>query len=434
MSSISVLSENLPPLAERIRPQILRDFIGQREILHADSLISKSVISNQPFSLIFWGPPGTGKTTLARILSYEYSAKYYELSAVASGVKNIREILEKGKAHFNEGTRTILFIDEIHHFSKSQQDALLHAVEDGSIILMGATTENPSFEVITPLLSRCQVIRLRSLNDEELKKVVARSFKEDILLSKYNLKISKESLSLIIKSCGGDARKLLNSLELAISMLSDDNSELTSKCILEAIQKKQIIYDKDGDYHYDVISAFIKSIRGSDPDASVYWLAVMLEGGEKPEFIARRLIILASEDIGNAEPYALQLSTAAFDAVHKVGMPESQIILSQITTYLAAAPKSNSAYQAINAARKLIKEKGVAPVPLHLRNAVTKLMKEEGYGKDYKYSHDYKNHFVKQNYFPETFDAPILFYIPGNEGREKFLKERLEKLWQNRYK
>ena len=430
----SVLSENLPPLAERIRPQVLSDFIGQEKILHKKSLLSQAVTANHPFSVILWGPPGTGKTTLARILSREFGAKYYTLSAISSGVKNVREILEKGKANFQLGKRSIVFIDEIHRFSKSQQDTLLHAVEDGSITLMGATTENPSFEVIAPLLSRCQVLRLHSLNNKELNEVLGRAMKEDILLSERQLNLDKDAISLITKSCGGDARKMLNTLELAISMISQNNSSVTMNYIQEALQQKHIIYDKDGDYHYDVISAFIKSVRGSDPDAAVYWLAVMLEGGEKPEFIARRLIILASEDVGNAEPYALQLATAAFDAVLKIGLPESRIILAQITTYLAAAPKSNAAYRAIDAALKIVRETGAGSVPLHLRNAPTKLMKNTGYGKDYKYSHDYDNHFVEQDYFPETFDKPSVFYIPGNEGREKFLKERLEKLWQDRYK
>ena len=434
MSFTSVLSNNLPPLAERIRPQVLGDFVGQEKILHKKSILIQAVSNKQPFSLIFWGPPGTGKTTLARILSREFSAEYYELSAISSGVKDIREVLEKGKAAFQIRKRSILFIDEIHRFSKSQQDALLHAVEDGSITLIGATTENPSFELITPLLSRCQVFQLHYLSNRELTEVLNHAMKEDILLSGRHLNMDNDVISLITESCGGDARKMLNTLELAISMIPENDSEVTVDYIQEALQQKQIIYDKNGDYHYDVISAFIKSVRGSDPDAAVYWLAVMLEGGEKPEFIARRLIILASEDIGNAEPYALQLATAAFDAVHKIGMPESRIILSQITTYLAAAPKSNAVYLAIDSALKIVKDRGTDSVPLHLRNAPTKLMKNAGYGKDYQYSHDYDNHFVEQDYFPETFDKPPVFYIPGNEGREKFLKDRLEKLWRGRYK
>ena len=350
MSSASLLSENLPPLAERIRPQSLADFIGQSAIIHENGLLANAAASNQPFSLIFWGPPGTGKTTLARILSQEFKADYFELSAISSGVKQVREILQKGKAAFKSGRRSILFIDEIHRFTKSQQDALLHAEEEGSITLMGATTENPSFEVISPLLSRCRVLRLYPLSDEELEYVLIRAMKEDILLSQRNLVFEVDAKSLLLESSGGDARKMLNTLDLAVSLHSEENPQLTKTDIREALQQKHVIYDKAGDYHYDVISAFIKSVRGSDPDAAVYWLAIMLEGGEKPEFIARRLIILASEDVGNAEPYALQLATAAFDAVHKIGMPESRIILSQITTYLAGVPKSNAAYKAIDSA------------------------------------------------------------------------------------
>ena len=434
MFSTSVLSDNLPPLAERIRPQVLGDFIGQKKILHKKSLLTQAIKAKQPFPLIFWGPPGSGKTTLARILSREFGAEFYELSAISSGVKNVREVLQKGKDAFRMGKRSILFIDEIHRFSKTQQDALLHAVENGTITFMGATTENPSFEITTPLLSRCQILQLDFLNNQELSEVLIRALKEDILLSNRCLKINGDVISYIIDSCGGDARKMLNTLELATSMISENESDITVDYIQAALQKKQIIYDKNGDYHYDVISAFIKSVRGSDPDAAVYWLAVMLEGGEKPEFITRRLIILASEDIGNAEPYALQLATVAYDAVKKIGMPESRIILAQITTYLAAAPKSNAAYRAIDTALTFVKEKGAGSVPLHLRNAPTKLMKNAGYGKKYQYSHDYENHFVNQNYFPDTIQKPSVFYKPGNEGREKFLKERLEKLWKDRYK
>jgi len=434
MSSTSLLSKNLPPLAERIRPQVLSDFIGQTSLICDSSILSKAVVINQPFSLIFWGPPGTGKTTLARILSREFCADYFELSAISSGVKQIREVLEKGKDSFKNGRRSILFIDEIHRFTKSQQDALLKAVEEGSITLIGATTENPSFEVISPLLSRCRVLRLYSLTEKELENVLKRALDDDILLTQRNIKLDEKAETLLLESCGGDARKMLNTLELAVSLHTEKNPRLLNEDIQEALQQKHIIYDKAGDYHYDVISAYIKSVRGSDPDAAIYWLAVMLEGGEKPEFIARRLIILASEDIGNAEPYALQLTTAAFDAVHKIGMPESRIILSQITTYLAGVPKSNAAYKAIDSALENVREIGVGSVPLHLRNAATGLMKSEGYGKNYKYAHSYDDHFVEQNYFPESFVTPPVYYIPQNEGREKFLKERLGKLWKDRYK
>ncbi len=433
MSSTSHLSKNLPPLAERIRPQGLSEFIGQENLIHENSLLTKAVASKQPFSLIFWGPPGTGKTTLARILSREFGVEYFELSAISSGVKQVREILKKGKVSFESGKHSILFIDEIHRFTKSQQDALLNGVEEGSITLIGATTENPSFEVISPLLSRCRVLRLHPLNDLDLECVIKRALENDILLSQKNLQIDDQTKFFLIESCGGDARKMLNTLELAVSLHSEEQAMLNKEDIQEALQQKNVIYDKAGDYHYDVISAFIKSVRGSDPDAAVYWLAVMLEGGENPEFIARRLIILAAEDIGNAEPYALQLATAAFDAVHRIGMPESRIILSQITTYLAGVPKSNAAYKAIDAALENIRENGVGSVPLHLRNAPTNLMKSEGYGKDYKYAHSFDNHFIEQNYFPDFFNAPPQFYNPQNEGREKFLKERLGKLWKDRY-
>ena len=426
-----ILNTNLPPLAQRMRPQTLSDYMGQSELTHEGSLLSSSLEKNQPFSMILWGPPGTGKTTLAKILSRKFEAVYYELSAVSSGVAKVREILEKGKNAFEMGKRCILFIDEIHRFNKSQQDALLHAVENGSIILIGATTENPSFEVISPLLSRCRVLKLNPLTSEALAQILSRAKSEDVLLSQQNVKMDAKAESLLLSSCGGDARKMLNTFELAVS-LADDKS-ISDENISNALQQKHVIYDKSGDYHYDVISAFIKSVRGSDPDAAIYWLAVMLEGGEKPEFIARRLIILASEDIGNAEPYALQLATSAFQAVHIIGMPESRIILGQITTYLAAVPKSNSSYQAIDNAMKHIRDNGAGSVPLHLRNAPTKLMKNEGYGKDYKYAHSYPDHFVNDNYMPENFTETPSFYNPSNQGRERFLKERLNKLWKDRF-
>ena len=426
-----ILNTNLPPLAQRMRPQTLSDYMGQSELTHEGSLLSSSLEKNQPFSMILWGPPGTGKTTLAKILSRKFEAVYYELSAVSSGVAKVREILEKGKNAFEMGKRCILFIDEIHRFNKSQQDALLHAVENGSIILIGATTENPSFEVISPLLSRCRVLKLNPLTSEALAQILSRAKSEDVLLSQQIVKMDAKAESLLLSSCGGDARKMLNTFELAVS-LADDKS-ISDENISNALQQKHVIYDKSGDYHYDVISAFIKSVRGSDPDAAIYWLAVMLEGGEKPEFIARRLIILASEDIGNAEPYALQLATSAFQAVHIIGMPESRIILGQITTYLAAVPKSNSSYQAIDNAMKHIRDNGAGSVPLHLRNAPTKLMKNEGYGKDYKYAHSYPDHFVNDNYMPENFTETPSFYNPSNQGRERFLKERLNKLWKDRF-
>ena len=426
-----ILNTNLPPLAQRMRPQTLSDYMGQSELTHEGSLLSSSLEKKQPFSMILWGPPGTGKTTLAKILSRKFEAVYYELSAVSSGVAKVREILEKGKKAFEMGKRCILFIDEIHRFNKSQQDALLHAVENGSIILIGATTENPSFEVISPLLSRCRVLKLNPLTSEALAQILSRAKSEDVLLSQQNVKMDLAAESLLLSSCGGDARKMLNTFELAVSLA--ENKSISDENISNALQQKHVIYDKSGDYHYDVISAFIKSVRGSDPDAAIYWLAVMLEGGEKPEFIARRLIILASEDIGNAEPYALQLATSAFQAVHIIGMPESRIILGQITTYLAAAPKSNSSYQAIDNAMKHIRDNGASSVPLHLRNSPTELMQNEGSETEYKYAHSYPGHFVDDDYMPENFTKPPSFYNPSDQGREKFLKERLNKLWKDRF-
>ena len=430
-SEQSILNTNLPPLAQRMRPQTLSDYMGQSALTNKGSLLSSALEKNQPFSMILWGPPGTGKTTLAKIISRKFEAVYYELSAVSSGVAKVREILEKGKNAFEMGKRCILFIDEIHRFNKSQQDALLHAVENGSIILIGATTENPSFEVISPLLSRCRVLKLNPLTSDELAKILNRAKSEDVLLSQQNVKMDADAESLLLSSCGGDARKMLNTFELAVSLA--DGESISDENISNALQQKHVIYDKAGDYHYDVISAFIKSVRGSDPDAAIYWLAVMLEGGEKPEFIARRLIILASEDIGNAEPYALQLATSAFQAVHIIGMPESRIILGQITTYLAAVPKSNASYQAIDNAMAHVRDNGAGSVPLHLRNAPTKLMKNEAYGKNYKYAHSFPDHFVNDNYMPESFTETPSFYNPSNQGREKFLKERLNKLWKDRF-
>ena len=430
-SKPSILNTNLPPLAQRMRPQTLSDYMGQSALTNKGSLLSSALEKNQPFSMILWGPPGAGKTPLAKIISRKFEAVYYELSAVSSGVAKVREILEKGKNAFEMGKRCILFIDEIHRFNKSQQDALLHAVENGSIILIGATTENPSFEVISPLLSRCRVLKLNPLTSDELAKILNRAKSEDVLLSQQNVKMDADAESLLLSSCGGDARKMLNTFELAVSLA--DGESISDENISNALQQKHVIYDKAGDYHYDVISAFIKSVRGSDPDAAIYWLAVMLEGGEKPEFIARRLIILASEDIGNAEPYALQLATSAFQAVHIIGMPESRIILGQITTYLAAVPKSNASYQAIDNAMAHVRDNGAGSVPLHLRNAPTKLMKNEGYGKNYKYAHSYLDHFVNDNYMPEDFTETPSFYNPSNQGREKFLKERLNKLWKDRF-
>ncbi len=431
---INKLKTNLPPLAERIRPQTLADFIGQSSLINDNSLLTQTLKKDQLFSMIFWGPPGTGKTTLAKIIAQESNAKLFAISAVSSGVKDVRKIIATAKELLRLNTTTLLFIDEIHRFSKSQQDALLHAVEDGSIILIGATTENPSFEVISPLLSRCKILTLNSFTEYELHKILNRAIKEDIILSQKSIKFDDGMEELLILSSGGDARKMLNTLELAVSLHQGKSIKISQTNLEEALQQKNIIYDKSGDYHYDTISAFIKSVRGSDPDASVYWLAIMLEAGEKPEFIARRLIILASEDIGNADPYAVMLANSAMQSVHSVGMPESMIILGQVTTYLASAPKSNAANQAIQSAMDFVKKYGTDSVPLHLRNAPTKLMKDLDYGKGYQYPHSKPDHFVKEKYFPDSFDSLPSFYNPTTQGREKFLKERLIKLWKDRFK
>ena len=426
----SLFNQHLPPLADRIRPKTMSGFIGQSHLVDDQKILSKLLENDQLFSLIFWGPPGTGKTTLARIIANSLKAEIHELSAVSSGVKDLRQVIEKGKANRDLGRSTILFIDEIHRFSKSQQDALLHAVEEGVVTLIGATTENPSFEVISPLLSRCRVLTLKHLTEEQLNAVLDSAIKNDIILSKGRVEISKDVKSMLVQSAGGDARKMLNTLELAVS-LAGGESVLSIGILNEALQSKTQLYDKTGDYHYDAISAFIKSVRGSDPDAAVYWLAVMLEGGEKPEFIARRLIILASEDIGNADPKGLTIATSGFQAVHMIGMPEASIILSQVTTYLAAAPKSNASYMAVNLAMGKISSEGTPGVPLHLRNAPTGLMKSLDYGKDYNYPHNHPNHFVDMDYFPEGKQET--FYNPTELGYEEYIRERLKEIWPKRY-
>jgi putative ATPase len=425
---------NYTPLAEKCRPHSLEEVIGHQKILSRDSSLIQQIKSGKLQSIIFWGPPGVGKTTLARIISSELKISNISISAVTSGKKELKEITER--ANFekrNSGKSTILFIDEIHRFNKAQQDGLLHSVESGTLILIGATTENPSFEVISPLLSRCQVIKLDSLNKEQLIEIINRAIKSDDIFSKLDVKLS--GLNKLITLGSGDARKTLNLLEACFNMVKVENkkADITSELVKKAAESNVLYYDKKGDYHYDTISAFIKSVRGSDPDAAVYYLARMLEAGEDPMFIVRRLIILASEDIGNAEPYALSLSTAAMQAVHNVGMPEARIILSQITTYLASCPKSNSAYLAINAALDDVKKYPGIPIPLNLRNAPTKLMKDEGFSEGYKYPHDFPQHFVKETYLPEKLKNKR-YYIPSEIGREKSLKERLKFLWKNRYK
>ena len=432
MDSTQALFESyLPPLAERVRPKTIDEFCGQGHLVDKGKILHRLMDQAAPFSIIFWGPPGTGKTTLARIIAKSTDAKIKELSAVSSGVKDLREVISLAENNREMGVKTILFIDEIHRFSKSQQDSLLRAVEDGTITLIGATTENPSFEVISPLLSRCRVLTLKPLETDHLMKILDSVFSQDVIMSKDSITIGESEKELLIQSSGGDARKMLNTLEIAHNLIGG-KGHITKEILDEAIQSKTMIYDKQGEYHYDTISAFIKSVRGSDPDAGLYWLAVMLEGGEKPEFIARRLIILASEDIGNADPNGLTLATSGFQAVHMIGMPEAALVLAQVTTYLASAPKSNASYKAIKAATKAVKESGTPSVPLHLRNAPTDLMKDMDYGKNYKYPHSQPDHFVDANYFPNGNQQT--FYNPSNQGREDWIKKRLKTLWKDRYK
>ncbi len=426
----TLFDNHLPPLAERLRPTSIDDFKGQSHLVGNGKILRTIIEEEKIFSMILWGPPGTGKTTLARIIAQTTNAVIKEISAISSGVKDLRRVISMGKSNREMGKQTLLFIDEIHRYNKSQQDALLKAVEEGTVNLIGATTENPSFEVISPLLSRCKVLILKSLEESHLESILNHALNSDIILSQAGITIAKEVQKKFIKSAGGDARKMLNTLDVAVQLLGEEK-EITDHIFSEAAQSKTLIYDKKGDYHYDTISAFIKSVRGSDPDAAIYWLAVMLEGGEKPEFIARRLIILASEDIGNADPNGLIIAMSAFQAVHVIGMPEASIILGQITTYLASAPKSNASYEAINQALDYVKKNGSPSVPVHLRNAPTGLMKNLDYGKEYKYPHSHPGHFVNVNYLPEKDN--VTFFKPSNQGHEKWIKERLKSLWGDRF-
>jgi putative ATPase len=421
----------MPPLAERLRPQTLDNYIGQKHLVGENAILRKMIESGHISSFILWGPPGVGKTTLAKIIANKLDRPFYTLSAVTSGVKDVREVIEKAKANrFFSQANPILFIDEIHRFSKSQQDSLLGAVENGTVTLIGATTENPSFEVITPLLSRCQVYVLKSLDKEDLLELAEYAIKTDIELK--NRQIIFEETESLIRYSGGDARKLLNILELVANSETSEKVIFTNQIVTERLQQNPSAYDKDGEMHYDIISAFIKSIRGSDPDAAIYWLARMIAGGEDPKFIARRLVISAAEDIGLANPNALLLANACFDALQKIGWPEGRIILAEATVYLAASPKSNSAYLAIDEALALVERTGNLPIPLHLRNAPTKLMKELNYGTNYKYSHDFPNHFIAQQFLPDELTKTSIWKVQNSPAESK-LGEWLRSLWKDRY-
>ena len=421
----------MQPLAERMRPKNLDQYIGQQHIIGQGSALRNAIKQNLLPSILFWGPPGVGKTSLALIIASELKRPFYHLSAINSGVKDVREVIEKASDNniFNQN-KPVLFIDEIHRLSKSQQDSLLGAVEKGVVTLIGATTENPSFEVIPALLSRCQTYILKNLEEQELKDILINAIKEDEFLKTKNIVL--EEHEALLRISGGDARKLLNALEIVVNSSTNNDIKITNELVLTVIQQNLALYDKSGEQHYDIISAFIKSIRGSDPNAAVYYLARMLKGGEDPLFIARRLLILSSEDIGNANPNALLLANNCFNAVNVIGMPESRIILSQCVTYLACSAKSNASYMAIDNASALVDKTGDLPVPLQLRNAPTKLMKNLNYGKDYKYAHSFDNNFAEQEFLPEQI-AETKLYEPGNNAREQEQRNYLKKLWKEKY-
>ena len=421
------------PLAERLRPKTLDDYIGQKHLVGPGAVLRKMIDAGRISSFILWGPPGVGKTTLAQIIANKLETPFYTLSAVTSGVKDVRDVIEKARSNrFFSQASPILFIDEIHRFSKSQQDSLLGAVETGVVTLIGATTENPSFEVIRPLLSRCQLYVLKSLEKEDLLELLHNAIAKDVILKEK--KIELKETDAMLRFSGGDARKLLNILELVVEADADAGPVvITDEKVTERLQQNPLAYDKDGEMHYDIISAFIKSIRGSDPDGALYWLARMVEAGEDPAFIARRLVISAAEDIGLANPNALLLANAAFDAVMKIGWPEGRIPLAEATVYLATSPKSNLAYEGINSARELVRQTGNLPVPLHLRNAPTKLMKQLGYGKDYKYAHAYQGNFVQQQFLPDEVKDSRIWH-PQNNAQEAKIRERMQSLWGERFK
>jgi len=423
------MSVNIP-LAERMRPDSLEEYLGQKHLVGPDGILSKFVASGNLPSIILWGPPGVGKTTLAQLIARHLKKEFYSLSAISSGVKDVREIIERTEKAGLFASTPIVFIDEIHRFSKAQQDALLGAVERGNIILIGATTENPSFEVISALLSRCQVYVLKPLDNEDLLEMVNRAMKQDEMLKLQNIELKETQV--LLRLSGGDGRKLLNLFEAAVLSVKERPCVITDEVVMQVAQQIVPIYDKKGEYHYDIISAFIKSIRGSDPNAAVYWLARMLNGGEDILFIARRMVILASEDVGNANPTALVMANSCFQAVNSIGNPEARIILSQTAVYLACSPKSNASYMAIQEAMANAAKTAHLPVPLHLRNAPTRLMKDLDYGKDYMYAHSFEGNFVEQNYLPEDIKGTV-FYEPGQNAKEEEFRKYLKKIWESFY-